>query len=305
MTIRYIKFLLIEICVLGMLSGCASAPDTNSDTVAHKGLNDDSLDVLFATEFPVESEEDALTRAKQALEEGETDKALFYLVRALQFRPDNVESLVRIAEIQMRRQDFTLAKRAFLMAQHHDPNHSRALEGLGLIYMDEGRDEEAISNLTSAVAIDAHLWRAHNALGVYADKAADYPTALQHYDLALSINPKAAQVLNNRGYSRYLAGDIEGATLDLYTAANDWGFLHAWANLGRIYAEEGLYRDAIKTYKLVMSEANALNNTGYSAIENGDLVLAERYLSEAIRLSPTYFPSAEENLSLLQEIRLR
>jgi Tfp pilus assembly protein PilF len=303
MKIRYKKLWLIEISVLVLFSGCASTPDTNSDTVAHKGLNDDSLDVLFATEFPVESEEDALTRAKQALEEGETDEALFYFVRALQFRPDNVDVLMQVAEIQMRRQDFALAKRAFLITIQHDPNRSDALEGLGLIYMDEGSDAEAISNLTSAVANDERLWRAHNALGVYADKAADYPTALQHYDLALSINPEAAHVRNNRGYSKYLAGDIEGAMLDLYTAANDWGFLHAWANLGKIYAEEGLYRDAIKTYKLVMSEANALNNTGYSAFENGDLLLAERYLTEAIRLSPTYFPSAEENLSLLQELQ--
>jgi len=52
-----------------------------------------------------------------------------------------------------------------------------------------------------------------------------------------------------------------------------------------------------------MSEANALNNTGYSAMENGDLVLAERYLSEAIRLSPTYFPSAVESLTLVQELQ--
>jgi Flp pilus assembly protein TadD len=305
MKIRHKKLWFIQISVLVLFSGCASTPDTNSDTVAHEGLNDDSLDVLFATEFPVESEEDALTRAEQALAEGETDEALFYFVRALQFRPDNVDLLMQIAEIQMRRQDFALAKRAFLITIQHDPNRSGALEGLGLIYMDEGRDEEAVSNLTSAVANDERLWRAHNALGVYADKAADYPTALQHYNLALSINPEAAYVRNNRGYSKYLAGDIEGAMLDLYTAANDWGFLHAWANLGKIYAEEGMYRDAIKTYKLVMSEASALNNTGYSAIENGDLLLAERYLNKAIRLSPTYFPSAEENLSLLQELQLR
>ena len=303
MTMRDMKFLLIEICVLGLLSGCASTPDTGLDRIAQTELNDKSLDVLFATEYPVESEEDALARAEQAFEEGQADKAVFYLVRALQFRPDNVELLVRIAEIQMRRQDFTLAKRAFLMAQHHDPNHSRALEGLGLIYMAEGRDEKAISKFTSAVANDAHLWRAHNALGVYADKTGDYSAALQHYDLALSINPKAAQVLNNRGYSRYLAGDIEGATLDFYTAANDWGFLHAWANLGKIYAEEGLYKEAIRTYKRVMTEANALNNAGYAAIENGDLMQAKRYLTEAIRLSPTYFPSAEDNLSLLQELQ--
>ena len=303
MTVRRKKLWLVEMSLLALLSGCASTPEANDEAMADAGLNDDSIDVLFATEFPVSSEEEAIARADQAIREGEIDKALFYYGRALKFRPDNVDLLVIIAEAQFRRQNFAFAKRAFLMAKHHDPNDSRALEGLGLIYMSEGRDADAVSNLTSAVANDEKLWRSHNALGVYADKADDYPAAQQHYNLALSINPDAAHVLNNRGYSKYLAGDIQGATLDFFTAANDRGFSQAWVNLGKIYAEEGMYHDAISTYKLVMSEPSALNNTGYSAIENGDFIKAEHYLSEAIRLSPTYFPSAEENLALLQELQ--
>ena len=303
MIIKNKKLWLVEMSLLALLSGCASTPDANDEAMADAGLNDDSIDVLFATEFPVSSEEEAIARAEQAIREGEIDRALFYYVRALKFRPDNVDLLVIIAEIQYRRQNIAFAKRAFLMARHHDPDDSRALEGLGLIFMAEGRDEEAMNDLTLAVANDKSLWRAHNALGIYADKAADYPAAQQHYDLALSINPDAAHVLNNRGYSKYLAGDIQGATLDFFDAANDRGFSQAWVNLGMIYAEEGLYRDAISTYKLVMSEPSALNNTGYSAIENGDLIQAEHYLSEAIRLSPRYFPAAEENLALLQELQ--
>ena len=305
MTTTYKKRWVIEFCLLGLLSGCASTPDVDDDAIDQANLKDNAKDVLFATEFPVESEEDALKRAQQAIKDGEIDRALFYFVRALKYRPDNVELLVQIGDMQTRRQNSVFAKRAYVMALHHDPEHGRALEGLGLIYVADSKDADAISVLKSAVANDERLWRAHNALGVYADKAEDYSTALHHYDLALSINPDAAHVLNNRGYSRYLAGDIEGATLDLYTAANDRGFPQAWANLGKIYAEEGLYRDAIKTYKLVMSEANALNNTGFSAIENGDLVQAEHYLTEAIRISPIYFPSAEENLTLLQELQLQ
>ncbi len=40
-------------------------------------------------------------------------------------------------------------------------------------------------------------------------------------------------------------------------------------------------------------------------MRNGDFELAEHYLNEAIRLSPTYFPLAEENLVLLQERQQR
>jgi tetratricopeptide (TPR) repeat protein len=267
-------------------------------------LNDKSLDVLFATEFPVTSEAEAVAMATQALQQGDVDKALFFYVRALQFQPENVELLTQIGDIQMQRKKHTLASRAFLSALEYDPTHARSHEGLGLIYMAEGIHEQAVVELKSAVAYNDQLWRAHDALGVYADKVGDFAAAQRHYDTALSINPDATHVLNNRGYSKLLAGDIHGAALDLQEAAEERNFPLAWANLGKLYAAQGQYSDAITTFKHVMSEAHALNNTANSAIENGDIAQAKFYLDEAIRLSPTYFPAAEENLSLIAQREL-
>ena len=303
MTIRYINPRVVGCCMFGLLTACASTPDTDDGTVSGEQFNSSSMDVMFATEYPVESELDAMARADLALQEGEVEKALFFYVRALQFQPDNVDLLVHIGEIQSQRDNLAMAKRAFLMAQQHDPNHSGSLEGLGLIYMVEEMHDQAIVNLESAIANNDERWRAHNALGVYADKAGNYSTAQEHFDAALSINPLAAHVLNNRGYSKFLAGNIQGATDDLYEAAHDRGFVQAWSNLGRIYATTGSYGDAIKTYKHVMSEARALNSTGYAAIENEDFMQAEHFLTEAIRLSPRYFPAAEENLATLRDLQ--
>ena len=145
MTITTIKPGIIKFCLLGLLTGCASAPDIDSDKYTEAGLNDQSLDVLFATEFPAESEADALARAAQAQQVGEVDKALFFYVRALQFNPESVELLAHIGEIQMQRKNLTMAKRAFLMARNYDATHARSLEGLGLIYMSEGMHEKAIN----------------------------------------------------------------------------------------------------------------------------------------------------------------
>ncbi len=301
MTIRYLTLKAAIICFLGLLTGCASAPDLRSDQYAEAELNDTSFDLLFATEFPVASETEALARAAQAMQEGKVNKALFFYVRALQFQPENVELLAHIGEIHMQQNNFAMAKRAFLMARTYDPTHAQSLEALGLIYMSEDNDEQAVSELNLAVASNDLLWRAHSALGVYADKANDHTGAQQHYDAALLVNPNAAYVLNNRGYSKYLAGDLRGAALDFYEAANNQGFSQAWANLGRVYARQGWYDDAIETYAQVMSEANAYNNTGQAAIENGDFTEAKGFLLEAIRLSPTYFPAAEKNLMSLAD----
>jgi tetratricopeptide (TPR) repeat protein len=291
----------IKLCVLGLLGGCASTTTLES---TGPELNDESLDVLFATEFPVESEADAILRATQALQKGDVDEALFFYVRALQFRPQNVELIAQIGEIQMQQENFDLASSAFLTAREYDPGHARSLEGLGLIYMAKGMHDQAIIEFQAAVANDNQLWRAHNALGVYEDKAGEFAAAQLHYDLALAINPEAAGVLNNRGYSKLLAGDIPGATVDLYEAAENRLFHLAWANLGRLYATQGQYGEAVSTYKHVMSEAHALNNTAKAAIENGDMTRAIVFLNRAIELSPTYFPAAEENLSLIKEREL-
>ena len=291
------------LCLLVFLAGCASGPAVRNDHTAGLEINDESFDVLFATEFPVESVDDALARAALAMRAGEVDKALFFYVRALQLQPDNVALMAHIGDIHMQRKNFAMAKRVYLAARSHDPSHAQTLEGLGLIYMNEGLHEAAVRELTSAIANDDNLWRAHNALGVYADKAADFETAQLHYDKALSINPNAAHVLNNRGYSKYLAGDNHGAARDFYEAASNQGFMQAWANLGRVYARQGWYDDAIETYREVMSEKHALNNTAKAAIRNGDVEQAKRYLHEAIRLSPTYFPAAEELLASLDDRR--
>lgn len=291
------------ILMLGVLGGCASTPPVDSAAQAAGELNDATYDVLFATEFPIDSKEDGLARADRAMQEGEEGKGLFFYIRALQLDPKDVDLLAHIGEIQMRRGNYEMAKRAFLLARSYEPTHAPSREGLGLIFFAEGRHEQAITELQSAVENDEKLWRSHNALGVYADKADNYEIAQRHYDSALAINPDANHVLNNRGYSKFLAGDYQGATLDLYEAASERGFRQAWTNLALVYAKQGWYDDAIKTYKNVMSEAHAYNNAGHAAIENGDFRRAKDYLYEAVRLSPTYFPAAEDNLSLLKSLQ--
>ena len=288
------------VLVCGLLAGCAGTPAAVDDTYADDALRNTDLDVMFATKFPVASEEEAIAKAVEAYRAGDVNEALFFYVRALQFNPENVDLLVLIGDIHMKHNDLARAKRAYSRARAIDPEHSRSLEALGLIHMSEGNDDAAVAVLSDAAAIDDRRWRAHNALGVYLDKSGDYTSAQSHYDRALATNPAAGQVLNNRGYSKYLAGDIGGATIDLYTAAFEKGFELAWGNLGMVYASQGLYDDAISAYREIMNEANTYNNIGQIAIDNGDLDVARFYLVEAVRLSPTYFPQAEKNLKLLQ-----
>lgn len=294
------KFGLIAI-VLMLVQGCAaSSPTQISDETANE-LSSENLDLLFATEFPVASKDEALRKATRAYRDKDFNKAQFYLVRALTFDPKDTAVLAQIGNLHIRQGDGTLAARAFQFALQHDPRHAASLEGLGLLYFRAANDEAAQKHLEAAIASTPDLWRAHNALGVIADRGKNFALAQSHYNSALEIQPLADSILINRGYSKYLNEDYQAAALDFYTVAERSNNDKAWRNLGLVYGRQGWYEDALETFLKVEDERDAYNETGAIAMDNGDVDEALYYLNEAVRLSPTYFAKAEGNLAQLRK----
>jgi Flp pilus assembly protein TadD len=193
------------------------------------------------------------------------------------------------------------ALQAYLQVVALNPNHAGGQEGAGLAYMNLKARDQARAYLVAAVTLEPRRWRAHNALGILADRREDYSAAILHYETALAINPSSPMLLNNLGYSRYLSGDLEQSARDFYQVTQlDAGYAPAWSNLGRVYARQGWYMDAVNILSRATDKSTASNHVGYIALQNGDLADAEQLLSEAIRLSPTYYQSAYQNLELVR-----
>ncbi len=283
------------------LQGCATTSPVEANDAALRDLSADNLDLLFATEFPVASKEEALAKAKLAYREGEFDKAQLYLVRALKFDISDVDLLAQIGNLHIQQGNSQLAARAFQLALQQQPEHPASLEGMGLLYFSVGNDDKAKEHLELAVASAPNFWRSYNALGVIADRHQEFELARSYYDAALEIQPLADVVLINRGYSRFLDKDYEGAARDFYSVTERSNNKKAWRNLALVYATQGWYEDALETFLKVDDERDAYNATGAVAMQNGDVDEAYHYLSEAVRLSPTYFAKAEENLAQLRK----
>ena len=294
------KIWLIAIALL-MLQGCASSSPVHDANPEISELGGENLDLLFATEFPVASKDEALLNARKAYREGEIDKTQLYLVRALQFDPSDADILSQIGILHVQQGNGLLAARAFALALQEDPAHTSSLEGMGLLYFKADKNEVAKKHLEKAIAADPKLWRSYNALGVLADRDNDFEKAQSYYDKALKIQPLADDVMINRGYSKYLNKDYETAARDLYEVAQRSDNEKAWRNLALVYASQGWYDDAPETFLKVSDERDAYNATGVIAMENGDIDEAHFYLSEAVRLSPTYFAQAEKNLAQLRK----
>ena len=164
-----------------------------------------------------------------------------------------------------------------------------------------GNDEVAREHLEAAIASAPNLWRAHNALGVIADRNKDFVSAQSYYGAALAIQPRADSILINRGYSKYLNGDYLAAGIDFNAVAERSNNGKAWRNLGLVYGTMALYEPALEAFLQVEDERDAYNETGALAMRNGDHQKALHYLNEAVRISPTYFARAEKNIAELRK----
>lgn len=283
------------------LQACASTTPLNESGPAASDLSSDNLDLLFATEFPVASKDEALAKATRAYRDGEFDKAQFYLVRALKFDLTDADILAQIGNLHVRQGDTALAARSFQFALQQQPEHAPSLEGMGLLYFKAEKHSEAQKYLEKAVANTPNLWRAYNALGVISDRQKNFELAQTYYDAALEIQPSSDSVLINRGYSKYLNENYHEAALDFYTVAKRSDNGKAWRNLALVYGKQGWYEDALECFLETADERDAYNETGAIAMANGDKEEALRYLTEAVRLSPTYFAKAEKNLIELRK----
>jgi tetratricopeptide (TPR) repeat protein len=246
------------------LQGCASTPSANETGPAVSEFSSENLDLIFATEFPVASKDEALVKAASAYRDGKLDEAQFYLVRALKFDKSDTEVLVQIGNLHARQGNTKLAARAFQFALQQEPEHAASLEGMGLLYFKARNDDEAQKHLELAIASAPSLWRSYND-------------------------------------SKYLSEDYHAAALDFYAVTERSNNKRAWRNLALVYGKQGWYDDALETFLRIGEESYAYNETGVIAMSNGDTDEALHYLTEAVRTSPTYFAQAEKNLAELRK----
>ena len=301
---------MIRVCITFsamLLSGCASmggastaSSSADGDGSSASNLYEGEPEVVFATEFPVDSAEEAIVRADRALLEGDMDLALYMYVRAYDLDKDNVHALARIGQIHESRGNDRLATMAFTSVLQVDPDHVVALQSLGLIYLHEKRHDEAQALLERAISQDPKLWRAQNGIGIISDMAGRHAKAIRAYDAALAANPGDASLLNNRGYSLYLDGRYQAASEDFLAAAAQ-GAERAWLNLGLVRARQKRYPEAVQLMARNVDVEVAYNDVGYIAMRQGDFAVAERYFHKAIGLSPRYFEAAQRNLMELED----
>ncbi len=157
----------------------------------------------------------------------------------------------------------------------------------GRAALKEGRINQAIGELSTAVSLDPKLGEAHNLLGVaYAQKGMQ-DRAKEAYERAVKAEPNDAQTLNNLGFSLYQNGNYRAAVDKLKRAVKmaptDERILN---NLGLALCRLGKFDDAYKHFARANGELRGSLNTARLLERFGREDDAIRYYEGARRVDP-------------------
>lgn len=157
----------------------------------------------------------------------------------------------------------------------------------GRAYLEEGKLNEAVAELSRAVSLDPKLAQAHSLLAVAYDRKGLHDRAQDSYRRAMNADDDDPQALNNLGYSLYLGGNYRAAVDKLKRAARlapaDARILN---NLALAQVRLGKYDDAYRNFARAGGEFNAHANVASLLVRAGREERAVEHLEAARRLQP-------------------
>jgi len=303
----------IAILALAM-TGCASLPGMNkgnpesADNAEYNELYNGEMQVAHEAGQKEITVEEVIASGDRALATGDADRAMYEYVHALQLSGGDAGTLNKIGSIHTSLGNYQLAARAYVLSLRLDAGNPTALEGVGLLLLRDRRHDDAKKHLLAALESEPNRWKSHNGLGMLADLEGDHAAAATHFQQALDSSPNAiqdkARLLNNLGYSVYMSGDLDGALKYFYNAIDyNPNFERAWQNIGLVYTRQAKYNRALGASLHVMDKPEAYNNIGFLCMIDEQYDCAEYHFKKAIKLSPTYYVKAHENLDRLQILR--
>ncbi len=98
-----------------------------------------------------------MSRARQAMEAGNSDVALKLFDAIVKLRPDYVEAWNKRATLYYMRNDYAHALADIREVLMREPRHFGALAGLGMIMRDIGDDRKALAAFRQALTLHPHL----------------------------------------------------------------------------------------------------------------------------------------------------
>jgi len=187
--------------------------------------------------------------------------------------------------------ELSKAERIYQQILQTDPNQPVALNLLGVVAQQSGKNEAAVDLIGKSIANKPDYRDAHFNLGISLQALGNLDAAVDSYRRAIAVDANYGNAHYNLGICRQMQGDLDGAaasyqkalliTPDSATAQN---------NLSVVYAEQGKLVDAVASYRKTLAMnpayAEAHNNLAGTLKDQGRTEEAIEEFEIAISLSP-------------------
>jgi protein O-mannosyl-transferase len=172
---------------------------------------------------------------------------------------------------------------------------------LGLVPLDKGQFDKAITQFREALRIDPDYEEAHFNLGFALYQQGRAQDAIAEYQAALKIDPDYEQALINLGIALFQEGRAEDAIAEYRKAAQiNPDLPEPHYNLGFALFQQGHTKEAIAEYRMALRTNPALaetnHNLGIALFQDGQAAEAIADIQKALELQPGDV-SAENDLA--------
>lgn len=170
------------------------------------------------------------------LQKNMREKARTNLLRAIEIRPDYLDSLNNLGLLAAREGHPEEAARYFQEAIRRRPDYTLGILNLVKLYSRQGRFEDARAVLERALKVKADDPELTNSLGTVFAQSNDLPRAQEYLERALKLRPQFPEALNNLGMVYAMLGKTQEAVsqfLECIRAAPE--FDQPYLNLANLY----------------------------------------------------------------------
>jgi protein O-GlcNAc transferase len=195
-----------------------------------------------------------------------------------------------------------------------DPNHPEALHLMGVIAIQAGRNDRAVSLINKAIENNPenpvycnNLAKAYNNMGNVFRGQSKLNEAISCYQQALQLKPAYPAAYNNMGNAFQDQGKWDQA-MSCYQKAVQLkqDFAEAYYNMGVVFQSQGRSSEAIsfhgKALQLRPEYPEAYNNMGNAFRDEGRLNEAISCYRKALQLRPNFAEACSQLVGLLQQI---
>jgi tetratricopeptide (TPR) repeat protein len=233
------------------------------------------------------------TLGVQANNTRQYDKAVDYLSKAQELKPDDINTLIEQGYAYTYLQDDNKAIDCYLMVLRLDPENRLAIRSLAAVFYSKRDYTKAKEYFSKAAQLDPNDHNCFYFLGLIARNEKELATALNYFEEALKRNPLSKEILIQKGYVLDQLGKTEEA-INCYQEIIkiDPAYADAYANLGILYNKSGKADKAEEHYL----QAVELNDQDYESYYDLAVIAKEKknfkkaieYVEKAIDIKPSF-----------------